>query len=459
MAKPITVTANSQTINLDQKVMLTVTLLASMIFCYFADLSLLIPILFMFFGLQLFYVRKVSWRTFLHLTLLLVLLMGAAHLLKVYGIFSLYYTPIACVAMITTLLYNDVQLSWALSLMSSGVISLMVGFNLSDMIIFFIGSMSGAYAVQYARTREVFIKAGLLIGFVQLVCALLLNMDLSVEHCRSTLFPLFLNGVFCSMIVMVSLRIFERLFGEITNFTLLELSDFSQPLLKRLVLEAPGTYHHSITVSNLAESAADAIGAHSLLTRVGAYYHDIGKMQKPEYFTENQLIAGNKHDDLEPSMSRLVILNHIKEGVELAKEYKLNKRIVDFIPEHHGTSLIHYFYQKALVENEAEEVGEEDYRYPGPKPRSKETAIVMLADSVEGATRALSEHTPQKIEDVVRKVINNKFIDGQLDECNLTLREIDAIASTFVRVLSAMYHGRVKYPERSNGHHGQKPSK
>ena len=163
--------------------------------------------------------------------------------------------------------------------------------------------------------------------------------------------------------------------------------------------------------------------------------------------TENQMVTGNKHDELEPSMSRLVIFNHVKEGIELAAKYHLNHRIIDFIPEHHGTSLMHYFYQKALSGGLPEGMGEKDYRYPGPKPQSKETAIVLLADSVEAATRAMDEHTPQRIEDVVRKVINNKFIDGQLDECNLTLREIDTIASTFVRVLSAMYHGRVKYPE------------
>lgn len=459
MANPRTATANPQNISLDQKVMLTVTLLGSMIFCYFAEISLLIPLLLLFFGLQLFYVRKASWRMFLHLTLLLVLLMGTAHLLRIYGVFSLYYTPVAAVAMITTLLYNDVQLSWALSFMASGLIGLMLNLSLSDTIIFFIGSLAGSYAMQNARTREVFIRAGILIGLVQVVCSLLFSMNLTLEHWKGTLMPLFLNGTICSMIVMASSRIFETVFGEITNFTLLELSDSSQPLLKRLVIEAPGTYHHSIIVSNLSEAAADAIGAHSLLTRVGAYYHDIGKMEKSAYFTENQMVTGNKHDALEPSMSRLVILNHIKEGVELAKQYKLNQRIIDFIPEHHGTSLIHYFYQRALAEGDADEVGEQEYRYPGPKPRSKETAIVMLADSVEGATRALDEHTPQKIEDVVRKVINNKFIDGQLDECNLTLREIDAIASTFVRVLSAMYHGRVKYPEGTNGHHGQKPSK
>ncbi len=459
MANQPTVIVNSDNISVDQKVMLAVTLLATIVFCYFAELSLLIPLLFFFFGLQLFYVRKTSWQSFLHLTLLLVLLMGIAHLLKSYAVFSLFYTPIACVAMITTLLYNDVQLSWALSFMASGLIGLMANFGLAETIIFFMGSLCGAYSIKDARTRGVFIRTGVLVGFVQLVCSLLINMDLSGNHLKTTLVPLFFNGIICSVIVMATLKIFEMVFGEITNFSLLELSDSSQPLLKRLVVEAPGTYHHSLIVSNLSEAAADAIGAHALLTRVGAYYHDIGKLVKPEYFTENQMTGNSKHDELEPSMSRLVILNHIKEGLELAKQYKLNQRIIDFIPEHHGTSLIHYFYQKALTEAEAQDVGEQDYRYPGPKPRSKETAIVMLADSVEGATRAMDEHTPQKIEDVIRKVINNKFIDGQLDACNLTLREIDAIASAFVRVLSAMYHSRVKYPERTNGHHGQKPSK
>lgn len=439
--------------------MLAVTLLGTMVFCYFSGLSLLIPLLFFFFGLHLFYVRKTSWRVFLHLTMLLVILMFSVHILKSYAAISLFYIPVANVAMITTLLYNDVQLSLAVSFMASSLIGLMAGFSLPETTIFFMGSLSGAYAVLDARTRGVFLRAGILIGFVQLICALLLNMDLSWGHFTTTLKPLFLNGILCAILVMVSLKIFEIIFGEITNFTLLELSDSLHPLLKRMVLEAPGTHHHSLIVSNLAEAAADTIGAQALLTRVGAYYHDIGKMVNPQYFTENQIVVGNKHDELEPSMSRLVILNHVKEGVELAKQYKLNQRIIDFIPEHHGTSLIHYFYQKALTEGESQEIGEQDYRYPGPKPKSKETAIVMLADSVEGATRAMEEHTPQKIEDLVRKVINNKFIDGQLDECNLTLREIDAIASSFVRILSAMYHSRVKYPEKTNGHHGQKSSK
>ena len=219
-----------------------------------------------------------------------------------------------------------------------------------------------------------------------------------------------------------------------------------------MAIEAPGTYHHSLIVSNLAEAAADSIGANALLVRVGAYYHDIGKLIKAEYFTENQMVGYNKHDDIEPSMSRLVIFNHVTEGIELAKRQKLNPAIIDFIPQHHGTGLMYYFYQKALEEaKEGETVDENDFRYPGPKPQTRETAITLLADSVEGATRSLDEHTPTKIEETVKKVINNKFIDGQLDECNLTLKEINKISATFTRILSAMYHARIKYPEKKNG--------
>ncbi|NLE65275.1 MAG: HDIG domain-containing protein [Elusimicrobia bacterium] len=250
--------------------------------------------------------------------------------------------------------------------------------------------------------------------------------------------------------MLVTLRVFELLFEELTNFTLLELSDsLNQPLLRRLAFEAPGTYHHSLLLSNIASAAADAIGANQLLVRVGAYYHDIGKLEKPQYFTENQMMADNKHDQLEPSVSRLVILNHVKEGVEIAKKERLSPRIIDFIRQHHGTSLMHYFYQRAIESEGAEKVDEASYRYPGPKPQTKEVAIVMLADAVEGATRAMDERSPAKIEEVVRRVINNKFIDGQFDDCNLTLREIEKIASAFTRTLSAMYHIRVKYPDAS----------
>jgi len=443
------------TISRDQSIMVAVTFLALVGFCYFSGFPLIIPLLVFFFGVHLFYFKKAEPRLFLHLALLLVLLVFFAYTLKSYSHVIHYYLPIASVAMLTMLLFNDVQISFMMALMSAVLAGIIFGFGLNEMLIFFLGGLAGAYKVRDARTRGVLIEAGIFVSIIQVVSALLIDPAINKDILMYILKPLALNGLLCAGVVIATCKIFETIFREITNFTLLELSDSSHPLMKRMVLEAPGSYHHSLIVSNLSEAAADAIDAHSLLVRVGAYYHDIGKMVKPEYFTENQMVSGNKHDELEPSMSRLVIVNHVKEGIDLAHKYHLNQRIIDFIPEHHGTSIMHYFYQKALVEGHPEGLEEKDYRYPGPKPQSKETAIVLLADSVEAATRAMDEHTPQRIGDVVRKVINNKFIDGQLDECNLTLREIDTIASTFVRVLGAMYHGRVKYPET----HGNNPKK
>ena len=431
----------------DQMFMVAVSFLALMLVCYFAALPLIIPLLVFFFGIHLFYFKKVKPKLFLHLSLLLVLLLFAAHAFQSYAHLTFYYLPVASIAMLTMLLFNDVQISFMMALMSAVLAGIVLNFNLNEVLIFFLGGLGGAYKVRDARTRGVLIEAGIYVAIIQVSCALLIDPVMNKDILIYILKPLAINGLICSVVVIATCKVFETLFGEITNFTLLELSDSSQPLMKRMVIEAPGSYHHSLIVSNLAEAAAEAIEAHSLLVRVGAYYHDIGKTVHPEYFNENQLVSGNKHDELEPSMSRLVIFNHVKEGIELAQKNHLNQRIIDFIPEHHGTSLMHYFYQKALAEGHPEGLEEKDYRYPGPKPQSRETAIVLLADSVEGATRALDEHTPQRIEDVVRKIINNKFIDGQLDECNLTLREIDTIAATFVRVLSAMYHSRVKYPE------------
>jgi len=438
----------NNSISRDQSIMVAVSFLALVVFCYFSGFPLIIPLLVFFFGVHLFYFKKASPKLFLHLSLLLALLVFAAHALKSYAHLIHFYLPIASVAMLTMLLFNDVQISFMMALMSAVLAGIVLGFDLNEMLIFFLGGLAGAYKVKDARTRGVLIEAGIFVSIIQVVCALLINPVINKDILMYILKPLAVNGLICAAVVIASAKIFEMIFDEITNFTLLELSDSSHPLMKRMVVEAPGSYHHSLIVSNLAEAAADAIDAHSLLVRVGAYYHDIGKMVNPGYFTENQMVPGNKHDELEPSMSRLVIFNHVKEGIELARKYRLNHHIIDFIPEHHGTSLMYYFYQKALSEGQTKGLEEKDYRYPGPKPQSKETAIVLLADSVEGATRALDEHTPGRIEDVVRKVINNKFIDGQLDECNLTLREIDTIASVFVRVLSAMYHGRVQYPEK-----------
>lgn len=435
------------------------------IFCKFAQYSLIIPLLILFLGIYLFYFGKGSLKLFLNLGLLLALIMFTTHAVTYYFNFPHYYIPVAGIAMISMLLFNDLQLAFVMSVLSSIIVSLILKADFSMMLTFFLGSLMGSFSVREARTRGRLISAGLFIGVIHVVCLILLNPNTSFylykNFTSNYLYPLVFNGFLSAFLVMATLKVFEYLFGALSNFSLLELSDFNQPLLKRMILEAPGTYHHSLVVSNLAEAAADSIGANTLLTRVGAYYHDIGKMVKPEYFTENQLVGGNKHDHMEPSMSRLVVLNHVKEGIELAKKNKLNQKIIDFIPQHHGTGLMYYFYQKALEEaEEGEAVSEEDFRYPGPKPQTRETAITLLADSVEGATRALDEPNPTNIEETVQKVINNKFIDGQLDECNLTLKEIDKISSTFIRILSAMYHGRVKYPEKKNGnsHSNRKPA-
>jgi len=426
------------------------------VFCKVADLSLIIPLILLFLGIHLFIVRKSTVRLFLELGFLLTLFLSVAYPLVRYTGINPYYIPVASVAMLTILLFNDLELAFVISFASSAFMALLLGNKLSLFFVFFLGSVAGSYLVRDARTRGTLMNAGFAVAFIQVVGIILVTPNVTTLNIRifviEAIRPLALNGIFAVFVVISTLKIFELLFGVLTNFSLSELSDFNQPLLRRMILEAPGTYHHSLIVSNLAETAADAIGANSLLTRVGAYYHDIGKMEKAEYFNENQILSGNKHDRIEPSISRLVILNHVKEGVELARKHKLNQKIIDFIPQHHGTSLMHYFYCKALEDAEDEtSITEENYRYPGPKPQSRETAIVLLADSVEAATRSLDDTNPVKIEEVVRKIINNKFIDGQLDECNLTLKEIELIAQTLTRVLSAMYHGRVKYPEKKNG--------
>jgi hypothetical protein len=424
-------------------------------YCLIAGLSYVLPLLLVVYGFHLLIFKKADARRFLHLGLLLALIAATAHAMTSYSRFTPYYIPVASIAMLTMLLFNDLQLSFSMSFMTAAVVTIMTGMNIDYLITVFIGGLTGAYAVREARTRGTLIVAGLLAGGAQAVAQFLSRPEWSQVLALHCLRPLIISGIISAVVVLATLKIFEMLFGELTNFSLLELSDsLNQPLLKRMAFEAPGTYHHSLVLSNLAGAAADAIGANALLVRVGAYYHDVGKLVKPEYFTENQSMCDNKHDDLEPSVSRLVILNHVKEGVELAHKNKLSPKIIDFIEQHHGTSLLHFFYQRALEEGDTGEVNEENYRYPGPKPQTREVALVMLADSVEGAIRSLEEHTPTRISELVRKVMNNKFIDGQLDECNLTLREIELICEAFSRTLAAMYHVRVKYPspKKTNGH-------
>jgi cyclic-di-AMP phosphodiesterase PgpH len=270
------------------------------------------------------------------------------------------------------------------------------------------------------------------------------------------------NGILTAMVVGGALPLLEQLFQVTTDISWLEASDLNHPLLRRMTIEAPGTYHHSLVVANLAEAAAEAIGANATLCRVCSYFHDVGKLVKPEYFTENMNFERNPHDDLAPTMSALIIIAHVKEGVDLALKHKLNHRVIDIIQEHHGTSLVYYFYQRAIQQQEdartggkimnmreedIPEVREESFRYTGPKPQTKESAIVSLADIVESASRSLSKPTPQKIEQLVNELIEERIADGQLDECDLTLGDIRVMAERFRFTLMTMLHSRIAYPK------------
>jgi putative nucleotidyltransferase with HDIG domain len=360
-----------------------------------------------------------------------------------------YIIPLASIAMMLALLLNA-NAAFITSLALSIYVGIMAGGKLELSFMFFIGSAISIYIVRGARRRsQIFFAGGVvsLVNFFSIVGMGLLNNLQKEAILREGTFGI-ASGILASFIVIGLLPLFEYIFNLVTNITLLELSDLSHPLLKELTIKAPGTYHHSILVGNLAEDACDGIGANSLLARVGAYYHDIGKTEKAEYFAENEIGTPSKHGKLAPSMSALIITNHSKDGVELAKKHKLNKAVIDFISQHHGTSLIYYFYQRALEKVKSErELKEEEFRYPGPKPQTKETAIVHLADSVEASSRMLSDPTPARIRGLVQKIINNKFIDGQLDECDLTLKDLDKISESFVRVLTGVFHTRLEYPE------------
>lgn len=359
---------------------------------------------------------------------------------------SVFYLPFALVPMLTMLLFNNLEAALVMTLAISVSVAVISGNFFQVSILSMVSGIVSSILVQDARRRTTIIRAGFIVGFVQVL--LVIFMEHFWIRPVDRYVALLLNGIASSIIVLGVLPIFEGLFKRVTNISLLELADFNHPLLQRLTIEAPGTYHHSLVVGNLSEAACSAIGANALLARIGAYYHDIGKLQKPEYFSENQDVQQSKHDNLAPTMSKLVIMNHIKEGVELAKKHQLNNSIIDFIQQHHGNSLVYYFYRRALEGLEDDqEVREEGFRYPGPKPATKETAVVLLADSVEAATRALKDPMPAKIEEVVHKIINNKFIDGQLDACDLTLKEIEVISAVFIRILSGIYHSRVSYPE------------
>lgn len=325
--------------------------------------------------------------------------------------------------------------------------TLSTSFGLQTGIVALFGGFVGVYSVSHLSQRSDLARAGLFVSAVNvlMVSAIALTTGMRLSVWLGGLILGTVNGVASSFLTVGALHWFESGFKITSSVRLLELSNPNRPLLKRLLMEAPGTYHHSILVGNLAEAAAEAVYADATLVRVGSMYHDIGKLKRPYFFIENQFTQDNPHDKIAPTLSSLIITSHVKDGLELAKENKLPQQIQDIISQHHGDGLVSFFYHKALEEND--EVPEGSFHYEGPKPQTKEAALVALADNVEAAVRSMKQPTPGRVEGLVRKIVKDKLNDGQLDQCDLTFQDLDRIAMAFVRVLSGIFHSRVEYPE------------
>lgn len=342
-------------------------------------------------------------------------------------------------------------------LVFSTILAVAVAFTvengLSVFVYAFLGNLVASYFSGQVEKRATMLGAGffsaLAMSFVMLLFHLLLGYPLGELPLKVTL--ILLGGVGSSLMTAGLLPLIEHTFDYTTNFKLLELANLEHPLLEQMMVSAPGTYHHSILVGNLCKVAAESIGAHPILTRVAAYYHDVGKMKMPHYFIENRTDQ-DAHRKLSPSMSSLIILSHVKEGVELAQEYRLGKNIYEIIQQHHGTSLVSYFYQRAkdMEDPDLQTTDEKNFRYPGPKPQTKEAGIVMLADAVEAASRTLEDPSPKRIETHVQNIIEQIFLDGQLEECELTLKDLHAIQKSFITILIGIFHQRIEYPERTD---------
>ncbi|MCS6861769.1 MAG: HDIG domain-containing protein [Abditibacteriales bacterium] len=374
----------------------------------------------------------------------------------------------AAVGMLIAILLNA-QLAMVVALAVSILTTMMMSpAELSQCLTSLGGAIVGIYCVTSIASRKQLIKTGFALAGTNVFLAIVFGvlqgapgMDLLLNCGWGVI-----NGVACVIITLGAVMFLERPFGITTHLRLLELSDPNEPILRRMQMEAPGTATHSLLVGNLAESAAKAIGADALFCRVACLYHDIGKLKRPHCFAENQFGGDNVHDRINPSLSALVVIAHVKDGIELAKQLKLPQPIIDIIPQHHGTSLVSFFYQRA-VESQGGDVREDHFRYPGPKPQTKEAAIIMLADSVEAAARTLAKPTPNRIEQLVRSIIRSRLEDGQLSECDITLMDLERITQTFTHVLQGLLHSRVEYPDapwgekhdaRASGYPGALPA-
>ncbi len=413
--------------------------------------GLFLLVLFSGLGLALDLVRPGVFsqpRTLLCLATLYTFELAMLYLIHFRWDISGYLWPVTVAAMLSTILMSaGVGLVFGVFLsLAQGVL---LGFDFAPVLLSVIACTVACLAVRNVRKRHQFYRPIVVLAATYGVLILLLE---SLRFAPTD--PLLLcagygvlNGVLSPGLAIFSLSFLESTFRLTTDITLLELADMNHPLLRRLAVAAPGTYHHSILVANLCEAAAESVGANPLLARVGAYFHDIGKMEKPEYFVENQMGRKNKHEGLAPSMSALILAAHIKSGADLAREAKLPAVIIDFIEQHHGTTLMSYFHRKAM-EQAGHDIPDADFRYPGPKPKLKETAILMLADSVEAVSRTLDDPRPNRLRSAIHQVVTDKFMAGQLSDCPLTLADLSRIEDAFVHLLLGAFHGRIRYPEQ-----------
>lgn len=403
------------------------------------------------------YMKKYPMLVLLGLMIITTILLGRLsyyvllNLSKGFGSLSVegavFGMPIAAGAMLVTLLFD-----FHTAIFFSFIVSLLSGLWLHDSIYpvyAFVGSLTAAFSVIRCKKRSALLKGGLYVGGSNIATAIILLLfqgQLFTEKAVSTLLFATSTGLSVPAVVSLLLPVLEYTFNITTDISLLELLDLNQPLMKNLMINAPGTYHHSVIVGNLVESAAEAAGVNPLLARVSAYYHDIGKIKMPEYFIENYIATVSKHDKLTPHMSSMIISSHVKEGVELARQHKLPQSIIDIIQQHHGTSVMTYFYQKAKDQGVGNHPTEEDYKYTGPRPQTRVAALIMMADAVEAASRVLTDPTPARITALVDRIINHIFLEGQLDECELTLKDISEVKKHFSYILTGILHKRVDYP-------------
>ena len=364
------------------------------------------------------------------------------------NVISPFLIPLACAPIMMTLLL-DYKTSLVINSINILLVSVVVGFSPQIIILSIVNVIVGSTALKKLQQRNDILYSTIYIAVVSSIVTLATGMFVS-----NNLSGIFIDAGFVALGSILSgvlalgfLPFFESTFDIVTNIKLLEMSNPNHPLMKRLLMEAPGTYHHSVMVANLAEVAAEEVGGNPVVARIGAYYHDIGKIKRPYFFGENQRGGDNPHSKITPNLSTLIIVSHVKDGIELAKEYKVPKILQDMIEQHHGTTLVKYFYytMKNSAEN-PEDIKEEDFRYPGPKPTTKEAGILMLADSVEAAVRSINEPTKGKIEAMVNNIIKDKLNSDQLVNCDLTLRDLEKIRKCFLKSLDGIYHHRIEYP-------------